>query len=75
MRLDTPLNFSEGVAWHPTGLRLAVDRAGGTDASRVLRIDDLNPEQSVRHLMSRWDCFRLGLMFLWRSIRAHNPGP
>jgi hypothetical protein len=72
--LLTPLKFTNGVAWHPTGLRVAVDRAGGKDSSRVLNIEDLNPQAKVVHVMSRWDCLRLGLLIIWRSIWAHNPG-
>lgn len=75
MRLDTPMKFANGVAWHPTGLRFAIDRAGGSDASRVLIVDNLNPQVHTVHVMSRWDCFRLGLLVLWRSIWAHNPRP
>ena len=75
MRLDIPLKFSGGVAWHPTGLRVAVSRAGGADASRVLTVGDMNPQQHVVHVMSRWSCFRLGLLIVWRSVWARDPRP
>lgn len=74
MRLDVPLQFSNGVAWHPTGLRIEVMKAPN-DPGRVLRISDLNPEQTFAHLMTRWDCLRLGLLIAWRSIWAQEPGP
>lgn len=74
MRFDIPLQFSGGVAWHPTGLRIAVVKAPN-DPGRVLTISDLNPEKSVVHLMTRWDCFRLGLLIARRSIWAREPEP
>lgn len=73
--LLTPMKFTNGVAWHPTGLRVAVDRAGGKSSDRVLNIEDLNPQTKLVHVMSRWDCFRLGLLIAWRSVWAHNPRP
>ena len=73
MRLDTPLKISNGVAWHPTGLRVEVARAGGQDMSRVLIVGDLNPSARIVHVMSRWDCFRLGLLIMWRSAWAYSP--
>lgn len=73
MRLDTPLKFSNGIAWHPTGLRVEVARAGGQDASRVLIVGDLNPHAHVVHVMSRWDCLRLGLLIVWRAVWARSP--
>lgn len=73
MILDTPLKISKGVAWYPTGLRIEVARAGGKDRSRVLTVGDMNPQQHIVHVMSRWDCLRLGLLIAWCSVWARSP--
>jgi len=69
----TPLKFSNGVLWHPTGLRVGVDRVTG-GSRRVLTVGDLNPHAHVVHVMSRWDCFRLGALIAWRALFAREPG-
>jgi hypothetical protein len=67
------LKFSNGVAWHPTGLRLEVSKAGGESKNRVLVIADLNPDARIVHVMTRWSCFCLGLLIAWRGIWARTP--
>ena len=68
-----PLKFSNGVALHPTGLRLEVSKVGGKSRNLVLIIDDINPQAHVVHVMSRWDCLRLGVLIAWRSVWAQTP--
>ena len=75
MALGNNLRFTNGVAWHQTGLRVEVVRAGGSDASRVLIVGDLNPQAHVVHVMSRLSCFRLGILIAWRALWAYNPKP
>lgn len=68
-----PMRVTNGIAWHRFGIRVEVQKVTGKVKERVLMIDDINPQNRIVQMLSRWDCFRLGLLIAWRSIWAYTP--
>ncbi|HEU4345775.1 MAG TPA: hypothetical protein VFU31_29855 [Candidatus Binatia bacterium] len=66
------MKITNGVAWHPTGFRLEVDRITGS-SERFLKVNDLNPEAQIYFRLSRMECLRLGLLLAWRALVARTP--
>lgn len=52
------------ILWHPTGPLLAYDSTG------CLIVEDLNPEVRIRFRLEQWEMFKIGLKFLWLSLRG-----
>lgn len=59
------MKFTNRVAWCPAGFRLEISASAG---GKLLKISDLNPEQEINLVLTRWEAFRLGIFVVWRSL-------
>lgn len=66
------LNYSNNVFWNGPGFSLDIERVTGSE-DRFLRVGQLNPQSSAVGRFSRWDIFRMGMYFIWRSLFARAP--
>lgn len=66
------MTFDRDAIWRSTGLLIACDRIEDTGiGSRLLRVEDLNPEVRTRNVVTRWQVFRIGAWLMWRALFAH----
>lgn len=67
------MTFSKNAVWRSTGLMIACDKIEDTGVgSRLLRIEDLNPEVKTQNVVTRWELFRIGVWMIWKSAFAQK---
>ncbi len=65
------MTFGRTAVWRSTGLMIACDQIDDTGiGSRLLRIEDLNPEVKTQNVLTRWELARMGMWMIARAISA-----